>query len=53
MRTLEANRSFPFIAWTVLILLSSGTLFLAIELKKTADYLGEKTLENVRAINEV
>lgn len=51
MRTLEENGTFSYIAWATFIVLSVGTLFLANELKKSADYLGEKTLENVAAID--
>jgi hypothetical protein len=53
MKTLEGHRIFTLIAWSALIAFACMTFYLALELKETADYLGEKTLENVSAIDGV
>jgi hypothetical protein len=53
VKSIEGHKSFTLIAWGTLIAFAFITFYLALELKQTADYLGEKTLENVAAIDQV
>lgn len=51
--TLEGSRAFPYIAWTTLIVFAVFTYYLAMELRETAAYLGDKMDNNVQALEEV
>jgi hypothetical protein len=53
MRTLEGNKAFPYIVWAALIIFATLTVYLALELKKTADYLGDKMDNNVEYLEGV
>lgn len=53
MRTLEANKAFPYIAWTTVILFALFTVHLALELQQSAVYLGDKSQTNVAALKGV
>ena len=51
--TLEGSKLFPYIAWITFVLLSLFLLHLTKELQKSSAYLGEKTQQNLAAIDNL